>query len=70
MQAWRNGERKVEPGVGVVLEGRAPIWGYLIMAHTFHASSWIGQFDPRIGVIVVQTHAEEVPEGAIFQLTG
>ena len=34
--------------IGVVIEGKAPIWLYSYLVHECHAAVWVACFDPRL----------------------
>lgn len=54
----------------VVIEGRAPIWRYAMALHLLHGSraGAIAVYDPRLGAVVVASHAPEWREGQIIDL--
>lgn len=54
---------------GVVIEGRAPVWVYAALVHECHPARWVGTADPRLGVIVIETHHPEVEVGQVIPLT-
>lgn len=49
----------------VMLNGRGPVWGYAMLAHRAHPTPAVCTFDPRLGYVVVQTHDERFPLGAV-----
>ena len=53
---------------GVVLAGRGPIWGYAMLLNFFHPSAWVGVFDPRLGVVVVQSHIPDIADGEVWEM--
>lgn len=53
---------------GVVIDGRAPIWLYAFLVHKFHPALWVGTHDPRIGVVVVESHWSLLREGDVLKL--
>lgn len=59
----------IEPQVGVVISGRAPIWLYAYLVHELHPTAWVACYDPRIGAIVVTTHSRLVKVGQILKIT-
>ena len=59
---------KVKANKGVVLSGRGPIWLYAFLVHYYHPVAWVGTYDPRIGVVVVESHVPEVKPGDVYQL--
>jgi len=60
----------LKPSLGVVIEGRAPIWLYGYLVHECHATAWVGCFDPRLeGAVVVEAHARGVTVGSVVKLT-
>jgi CRISPR-associated protein Csx3 len=58
----------VNPRKGVVLSGRGPIWLYATLAHHYHATLWVGCYDPRVGGVVTQTHSPDYNVGQIVSL--
>lgn len=46
----------IDPKLGVVLSGKGPVWLYAALTHLFHPTAWVGTFDPRLGVVVVESH--------------
>jgi len=52
---------------GVVLSGRGPIWGYAMLLHFFHSSAWVGVVDPRLGIVVVQSHTPGLADGEVWE---
>lgn len=60
---------KIDGTKGVVLEGRGPIWLYSYLVHSYHATAWIGVYDPRIGVVVVESHSPRMNTGDIFKIS-
>lgn len=63
--------------LGVVIEGKAPVWLYGYLVHCCHPSAWVACFDPRLGqsvaqsggAVVVSTHTHAVAVGAILLLS-
>jgi len=53
-------------GHGLILDGRGPIWAYAMMVHEGHSSSWIGIHDPRLGMVIVESHSSSVAVGAVI----
>ena len=53
-------------GHGVILDGRGPIWAYAMMLHEGHPSAWIGVRDPRLGVVIVESHSPTATVGAVI----
>jgi CRISPR-associated protein Csx3 len=53
---------------GVVIEGRGPVWLYAYLVHECHPAKWVGTYDPRLGVVVVETHSPEVSVGQMIEL--
>lgn len=51
----------VDGSKGVVLWGRGPVWLYSALIHHYHATRWVGTFDPRLGVVVVSRHHGSAP---------
>ncbi len=58
----------VKGNKGVVLNGRAPIWVFATLVHHFHATQWVATNDPRLGVIVVESHKSGVSVGDVIPL--
>lgn len=60
----------IQASLGIVLEGKAPIWLYGYLVHECHATAWVGCFDPRLeGAVVVETHTRAVAVGSVLKLT-
>ncbi|MGB7442189.1 MAG: CRISPR-associated ring nuclease Crn3/Csx3 [Coleofasciculaceae cyanobacterium] len=60
----------IKPSLGVVIEGKAPIWLYGYLVHECHATAWVGCFDPRLeGAVVVEAHTKGVAVGSVLKLT-
>jgi len=63
--------------IGVVIEGKAPIWLYSYLVHECHAAVWVACFDPRLrdgtpnsgGAVVVATHSRQVSIGQVIAVT-
>mgnify|MGYP000670752323 CR=1 FL=1 len=63
--------------LGVVIEGRAPIWLYGYLVHACHPALWVACFDPRLGdpvaqsggAVVVSTHTHTVEVGEVLSVT-
>jgi CRISPR-associated protein Csx3 len=60
----------IDPHLGVVISGRAPIWLYAYLVHELHPTRWVACFDPRLGGVVVATHCKEVKIGQIVAIEG
>ncbi|MCJ2542417.1 CRISPR-associated protein Csx3 [Synechococcus bigranulatus str. 'Rupite'] len=56
----------LNPRLGVVLTGRAPIWLYGWLVHECHFTRWVACYDPRLGAVVVSSHSPEVRVGEII----
>ncbi|NJE31238.1 CRISPR-associated protein Csx3 [Thermococcus sp. 18S1] len=52
---------------GVVLSGRGPVWLYGFLVHHYHPTAWVGTYDPRVGVVVVESHVPGVEPGDVFK---
>lgn len=46
---------------GIVISGRGPVWLYAYLTHHYHVTKFVGTFDPRLGGVIVSTHARDVP---------
>ncbi|MDH7515423.1 MAG: CRISPR-associated ring nuclease Crn3/Csx3 [Bacteroidota bacterium] len=53
--------KKIDWSKGVVLSGKGPIWLYGTLIHLCHPATWVAVDDPRIGAVVVESHAPEPP---------
>ncbi|MGB7509704.1 MAG: CRISPR-associated ring nuclease Crn3/Csx3 [Pelodictyon phaeoclathratiforme] len=51
---------------GIVIEGKGPIWLYGYLVHECHPSSWVGCYDPRLGIVVVSSHTHAVKVGSVL----
>src|SRR3989338_6541627 len=47
----------------VLLNGRGPVWGYAMLAHSAHPTPAVATFDPRLGYVVVATHSPDYQVG-------
>jgi len=56
----------IDPKMGVIISGRAPIWLYCFLIHQLHPTVWVACHDPRLGAVVVVTHSREVQVGQIL----
>lgn len=56
----------IDPRLGVVLSGRAPIWLYGWLVHECHFTRWVACYDPRLGAVVVSSHSPDVQVGEII----
>lgn len=56
----------IDPRLGVVLSGRAPIWLYGWLVHECHFTRWVACYDPRLGAVVVSSHTPEVRVGQVI----
>jgi CRISPR-associated protein Csx3 len=60
----------IDWSIGVILNGRAPIWVYAYLVHECHAAAWVACRDPRLGgAIVVQSHRKGVNVGTVVLVT-
>lgn len=59
---------KIDYTQGIVLEGKAPIWLYGYLVHECHPASWVGCYDPRLGVIVIATHNPDIFVSQVFKI--
>jgi len=53
---------------GVVISGRGPVWLYAYLVHHYHPTAFIATYDPRLGAVVVASHAPSVKEGDVIPL--
>ncbi len=56
----------VQPGYGIILDGRGPIWGYGMLVHAARPSSWLALRDPRLGLVVVASQSADTPVGEVL----
>lgn len=42
--------------LGIIINGKGPIWGYAMLLHSAHATPWVATRDPRLGAVIVQSH--------------
>lgn len=49
----------------VLLNGRGPVWGYAMLAHSAHPTPAVATFDPRLGYVVVATHSPDFTVGQV-----
>lgn len=56
----------LEPRLGVILDGRGPIWLYGWLVHALHAVAWVACFDPRLdGAVVIASHNMALSVGTV-----
>jgi CRISPR-associated protein Csx3 len=62
---------EIPRGALVVVEGRAPVWRYGLALHRLHGSpaSAVAVYDPRLGAVVVASHAPGFRDGQIVDVT-
>ena len=69
-EAVREIEKALPGPTAVFFSGRGPVWGYGMLIHAAHPTPAVGTYDPRMGgFIVVATHDERFPLGAIVPET-
>lgn len=66
-QAVKEIAPKLAGRMPVLLQGRAPVWGYAMLIHEAHATPAVATFDPRIGYVIVQSHSPAFATGQILQ---
>lgn len=49
----------------VLLNGRGPVWGYAMLAHSAHPTPAVATYDPRLGYVVVATHSPDFAVGQV-----
>jgi CRISPR-associated protein Csx3 len=57
---------KVNPRLGVALSGRGPVWLHSCLAHEYHFCRWVGHYDPRLGIVVAQSHKADILQGDVI----
>ncbi|MCX7941985.1 MAG: CRISPR-associated ring nuclease Crn3/Csx3 [Dictyoglomaceae bacterium] len=65
--------KRVNPPVinykkGLIISGRAPIWLYGFLIHYYHPTPFIGIYDPRLGVVIIQSHVSSVKVGEVMDV--
>jgi len=59
----------IDATLGVVIDGKSPVWLYCYLTHELHATAWVGCYDPRLGgAVVVETHNKNVTVGSVLKL--
>lgn len=58
---------EVNPRKGVIISGRGPIWLHCFLAHKYHHTPFVAIYDPRLGAVVVQSHAD-IKEGDVIDV--
>ena len=58
----------IDPGKGIVLSGRGPLWLYGHLIHELHPTAWVACYDPRLGAVVVASHSPLVRVGQVIAL--
>ncbi|MGK7926271.1 MAG: CRISPR-associated ring nuclease Crn3/Csx3 [Spirulina sp.] len=61
--------KAIDYSQGIVLEGKGPIWLYGYLVHECHPAAWTGCYDPRLGAVVIATHAPDIQVSQIFKVT-
>ncbi len=59
---------EVDPKQGVALSGRGPVWLFAFLSHFYHPTAWVGTNDPRLGIVVVESHTPSVKTGDVIPL--
>lgn len=59
---------KADTRKGIILSGRGPTWLYSFLTHYYHPYPWVGVYDPRLGAIVVMSHAVERKLGSVVDV--
>jgi CRISPR-associated protein Csx3 len=60
--------KNIDWKLGVVIEGRGPIWLYGYLVHLCHPALWVACYDSRLGAVVVATHTHAVEVGQLLTL--
>ena len=62
---------EIPRGSLVIVEGRAPIWRYVMAFHELHGSSAaaVAVYDPRLGAVVAASHHPDYKTGQIIGVT-
>jgi CRISPR-associated protein Csx3 len=59
----------VEPGSGVVIDGRLPQWLFAALARAYLACAWVGVYEPRKhGAVIVWSNHTDVAVGSLRDL--
>jgi len=58
----------VDPRLGIVIEGKAPIWLYVYLVGECTPAAWTGCYDPRLGIVVVASHIPDVSAGDVLKV--
>lgn len=56
----------VDCSKGVVISGKGPIWLYCFLAHHYHPTAWVANYDPRLGYVVASSHSKSKRVGDIM----
>lgn len=51
---------------GIAISGRGPVWLYAYLVHLCHPFVWVATHDPRLGYVVVESHATEYKPGDVI----
>jgi len=55
----------------VGLSGRMPVWAFASLTEVCHPTKGVATYDPRMGLVVVSRHSDEIPPvGTIVPLKG
>lgn len=60
--------RGIDSKLGIVIEGKAPIWFYGALIWGCTPAAWTGCYDPRLGVVVVASHIPTVTVGDVLKV--
>lgn len=64
--AVAEAERDLPGNRLVLITGRGPVWGYVMLAHAAHPTPAVATYDPRLGYVVVATHDERFVVGQVI----
>lgn len=59
----------VNPRLGVIINGRAPIWLYATFLHQYHYCAFTGINDPRLGAVITATHHPDYAVGDVLSIS-
>ena len=53
---------------GLVISGRGPIWTFGMFAPLFPDFNFAGIFDPRLGVVIIQSFIDQIEVGEVWEV--
>lgn len=57
---------EIRSDLGIGIEGKGPLWLYSYLVNECQDSLWIGCYDPRLGIVVVDTQTPAIAVGSVL----